>query len=70
MIVKEAVNTNAFGVYLVHNHPSGDVIPSKSDVYSTENLIDVLRTIDVSLVDHIIVGKDKYYSFELKKIIS
>ena len=61
-IVKEAINTEAYGIFLVHNHPSGDVRPSASDIESTSYLMDTLRPLDICLLDHIIVGKDKYYS--------
>ena len=68
MIVKEAINTEAYGVYLVHNHPSGEVLPSKNDRASTDYLIQVLRPLEISLLDHIIVGKEKYFSFLDEKI--
>ena len=61
-IVHEAINTNAYGIYLVHNHPSGIIKPSENDLFVTKLMYDTLLPLDISLIDHIIVGKDSYYS--------
>ena len=48
---------------LIHNHPSGEVIPSKQDVELTNKLFEIGSLMGVPILDHIIIGKDKYYSF-------
>lgn len=50
-------------VVIAHNHPSGSVSPSNADDYTTSKLVMLLKLHDVSLLDHIIIGKDKYYSY-------
>jgi len=55
---------------LIHNHPSGDPTPSFNDRVVTNDLILYLNNIGLTLIDHIIIGKNQYYSFNLKKIIT
>ena len=62
-ILKEVINTNCSCVVMAHNHPSNDVEPSISDIETTDKLKTVLDNINILLVDHIIVGKDRYFSF-------
>lgn len=68
-IVGEGINNNAYGLFLIHNHPNGDVRPSKSDVDSTHFLFDLLNDINILLLDHIIVSNTKYYSFLEHRIL-
>jgi len=63
-IVTEAIALNAYGVFLSHNHPSGNTMPSISDMDSTLELSRVLSNIQIKLLDHIIIGHDDYYSLE------
>lgn len=59
-----AVKSLASGVILAHNHPSGRTKPSEEDIRLTKKVRDALRTLDISLMDHIILaGVRKYYSF-------
>jgi len=62
-IFKEAILNNALKIICVHNHPTGDVTPSKSDIIVTQNLKEVGVILGIPLLDHIILGKDSYYSF-------
>ena len=62
-MVEEALARHAAGVILVHNHPSGDSEPSPEDKQLTRSLVDAARTIDLRVLDHIIVGKEGYCSF-------
>ena len=62
-IVKLALDNFGVSVILSHNHPSGDVTPSQSDIDITKNIINALNTITVRVQDHIIVGKENTYSF-------
>ena len=55
-IFRRALELNAAGVILVHNHPSGDPAPSDADVETTERLAQIGRSLDIKIIDHIIVG--------------
>ena len=61
-IVRDAIGYKAFGVFLVHNHPSGDPNPSKDDIESTKALDIVLKSLNILLLDHIILTTKKIYS--------
>lgn len=63
MIARVAVVENAVGVILVHNHPSGNPKPSRTDVVQTDAVRKALSLFNISLVDHVIVAKNKFYSF-------
>ena len=62
-MVEEALARHAASLILVHNHPSGDSEPSPEDKQLTRALMDAARTIDLRVLDHIIVGKEGYCSF-------
>ncbi len=59
----EALQTQAVNLILVHNHPSGDPQPSGSDISITHRIYQLGRMMDIPLLDHIIIGDNKYYSF-------
>ncbi|MCF7888576.1 MAG: DNA repair protein RadC [Victivallales bacterium] len=61
-IIKEALAVNAAALIIVHKHPSGEVGPSKQDIELTKSLRDVCETMDIRLLDHLIVGKTGYQS--------
>ncbi|PQV52250.1 DNA repair protein RadC [Paraburkholderia sp. BL21I4N1] len=62
-IARRALTLNAASLIVAHNHPSGVVEPSASDCRLTRTLRDTLALIDVQLVDHLVIGTDKVYSF-------
>lgn len=62
-ILKFALLANASGIIITHNHPSGDVTPSREDRESTEKLNEACKILGVTLLDHIIIGNG-YYSFK------
>lgn len=62
-IFKEAYLLSASSVICVHNHPSGNVNPSNNDIIITKQLIEVGKILGIKVLDHIIIGKDSYYSF-------
>lgn len=64
-IFREAVIRNATGIIMVHNHPSGDPIPSQDDIYITKRVWEAGKLLGITLHDHIIVGKT-YYSLRQK----
>lgn len=61
-ILKWALKFSAAAIIIAHNHPSGDPVPSKNDLEVTNNLIKAAKTVDLIIVDHIIIGKNCYYS--------
>jgi len=62
-IVKEALNNSAAGIVFVHNHPSGDPTPSLEDKNITQKLVSACKLVGIRTCDHVIIGKDDYYSF-------
>ncbi len=64
MVVKRAVEKLASGIILIHNHPGGNPAPSRSDKRRTAELRRAAEVLDIALLDHIIVGGDKFYSFK------
>jgi len=69
-IIKEALTHKAAGLILSHNHPSGDPDPSQEDKHLTRAVIEAARTIELRVLDHIIVGKDGYFSFQENRMLN
>lgn len=69
IIAKEAVMRLASGIILAHNHPSGNVTPSNEDRQITQKAREACNLLDIKLLDHIIVGNNRYYSFANEGII-
>ncbi len=63
LICKMAVENTASGVVIAHNHPSGQIIPSEQDKSITKKLKEALKLFEISLLDHVIIGDQKYFSF-------
>lgn len=63
-IFLEALEARAVNIVLLHNHPSGDPTPSKADLALTENVREMGEKLDVPLLDHIVIGDNKYVSFK------
>ncbi|WP_311516569.1 DNA repair protein RadC [uncultured Anaerococcus sp.] len=63
-VFKPAIKKSANSIVLVHNHPSGNPTPSMEDLQITKRLVDAGEILDISVLDHIIIGKDKFYSFK------
>ena len=62
-IFKEAYLISASAIICVHNHPSGNVIPSNEDFTITNKLVEIGNLLGIRVLDHIIIGKNNYYSF-------
>ena len=62
-VFKYAFLESAASVVVIHNHPSGDVSPSIQDIEVTESLMKIGSIVKIPVIDHIIIRKDKYYSF-------
>ena len=69
-VMELAFKKHASGIILVHNHPSGDIEPSKSDIELTEEFQKLSSSLDLRLLDHLIVSKDEYYSFSRNGLLS
>jgi len=62
-IILHAVQRSAASVILMHNHPSGNPDPSQEDREVTAKIVRACRYVDISVLDHIIIGRDSYFSF-------
>ncbi len=62
-VFKNAYLCSASGFICLHNHPSGDVIPSTADINITKTLIDIGKIQGIELIDHIIISDNNYFSF-------
>ena len=63
LIFKNALNLGSTAIILGHNHPSGNPRPSEDDRQLTKKLIAAGKLLDISVIDHIIIGNERYYSF-------
>lgn len=63
-IFRSAIRACAFSIIALHNHPSGNVEPSNEDFLTTRRLYEVGKLMGISLLDHIVVAGDVYYSFK------
>ena len=68
-IFKEADLSSATSIICIHNHPSGSVKPCNNDIELTNNLIKVGMLLGIKIDDHLIIGKDKYFSFYENNLI-
>lgn len=63
IILKKAIENNATAIILAHNHPSGNLKPSKADEVLTQKIKDAAYLLDIKVLDHIIISQDGYFSF-------
>jgi len=68
-IFSEALRHNAASVILVHNHPSGDPEPSEDDLEITKRIIEAGKIMGIDVLDHVIITKNKVFSFKENKLI-
>jgi DNA repair protein RadC len=61
-VVKRAIELSASAIILVHNHPSGDPTPSQADIAMTKELLAAAKTLEITVHDHIIIGRDGHSS--------
>ena len=69
IIFKKALDYKASAIILIHNHPSGNVLPSDQDIRLTKNLVNFGKFIDLPIVDHVIFTDNGYFSFSDKGIM-
>jgi DNA repair protein RadC len=63
-VFREAIRANCAGIIAVHNHPSGDPTPSPEDVRVTKMLVDAGKLLDIDVLDHLIIGRNRYVSLK------
>ncbi len=68
-IFREALKHGAVFIVLIHNHPSGDPSPSREDIINTKKIKDAGEMIGIILLDHIIIGDNKYTSLQQRGIL-
>jgi DNA repair protein RadC len=68
-VFHRAIRLMAAGVILVHNHPSGDPEPSPEDIALTEKMIQAGKILDISVLDHVVVGQGTYVSCKEKGLL-
>ena len=61
-LIRRVIHHNAARIILAHNHPSGDITPSQADIELTQSLKNALEMLDVTLLDHLVVGKNAFCS--------
>ena len=61
--MERVIKNRAKSVIFAHNHPSGNISPSKKDIELTQYMYDSLKLLEIRLLDHIIVTKNSYFSF-------
>lgn len=64
-VFKTAIKRSAASVILVHNHPSGDPNPSAEDIDITRRLVEAGKLLGIDVLDHIIIGEQKYCSLKV-----
>jgi DNA repair protein RadC len=63
LIFAAAIKTNAAGIILTHNHPSGNLKPSQSDIDLTRKIKEGGKILEIQVLDHILVTQESYFSF-------
>jgi len=69
LVFKPALEMGAVGMILAHNHPSGALQPSVADKQITSKLKNAAQSLEINILDHIIVAQDRYFSFSDKGIL-
>lgn len=65
-VFREAVKLNCTSIIIAHNHPGGSISPSYEDIYLTNQFIRIGRIMNINVIDHLIIGKNNYYSLKEK----
>src|SRR5262249_21206057 len=66
-IAKRALQLEASGIIMAHNHPSGDPTPSHADIQMTKSIVEALKVLGINVLDHLIVGRDGHRSLKQMK---
>jgi DNA repair protein RadC len=62
-VYNPVIRESAAAVLFVHNHPSGDPAPSQEDIEITRRLKEVGEVMGIRVLDHVVIGRERYYSF-------
>ncbi|MBI2867841.1 MAG: hypothetical protein HYX97_05860, partial [Chloroflexi bacterium] len=65
-VFRDAVRQNCSALIVVHNHPSGDPTPSNEDIALTRQLLEAGKLLEIELLDHIVIGRQRYVSLKEK----
>lgn len=68
-LFKEALICGSSRIMVIHNHPSGNPAPSPQDIETTKRLYKMAEELEIEVIDHLIIGRKKFYSFASKEII-
>ncbi|MEW6410096.1 MAG: DNA repair protein RadC [Nitrospirota bacterium] len=68
-VFNPAIRESAASVIVVHNHPSGDPLPSKEDIEITKRLVETGNVIGIKVLDHVIIGYEKHFSFMDERLL-
>ena len=68
-VARRALEKNAYAIIIAHNHPSGLLQATDRDISITRKIINALRTVDIKLMDHIIVVEDQCFSMRMEKLL-
>ena len=68
-VIRKALDIGAVALILVHNHPSGSPQPSRADIQITQRIIEAGRLLDVTVHDHVIIGREGHVSLKAKGLI-
>ena len=68
-VFADAISDRAAGIVFVHNHPSGNTEPSEDDFAITERLLEVAKLVGIDVIDHIIIGRNGYFSFQTEGLL-
>jgi DNA repair protein RadC len=68
-IARMALDANAKGVVLAHNHPGGKAYPGQDDIQATQTIKKALKTLEIELVDHLIITDDDCFSFRSEQML-
>ena len=69
-VFRTAVDYAAASMILLHNHPSGDPTPSREDIAVTARLVKAGKIMDIPVLDHVIIGRNRYVSLKDKGLLS
>ena len=69
-VFADVIGDRAAGVILAHNHPSGELKPSNNDLKIHEQLTEAGKILGINVLDHIIISKNGYYSFQEQGLIN
>ncbi len=67
-VFAEAIRRTCPAIAIVHNHPSGDPTPSPEDIAMTERLVEAGRLLEIEIIDHVVIGQQRFVSMREKKL--